>query len=115
MDVNKVANEILEELGYNYIDFIFKKERHRFPHAIYAYSEKEATDIIMIEGNNPSLARFGLAMLIVHELSHFEYRRKNDPHIDEDYTKEFKEIERKLIEKFWEICLKEHENEKKKK
>jgi hypothetical protein len=111
MDFNKFVTELLKELGYEDFEFVFEKKRHQFPHAIYAYSPKEAQDIIKVEGNNPSLIRYGLAMLVIHELAHFIYRRNNESHPDEDYTEEFKEIERDLIEEFWAICLEEHEND----
>jgi hypothetical protein len=112
MDLNKAAYDILKKMGYEDIEFVFERKRHNFPHAIYAYSPKEVQDIIVVEGNEPSLARFGLAMLIIHEISHFEYRRKYKSSPYEDFTEEFKKIERELIEKLWIICSEEHENEK---
>jgi hypothetical protein len=68
-------------------------------------THKTKYPVLELRGNEPSLIRLGLAYLIAHEISHVEYREDNPISDDEDYTDEFKEIERHNIERIWGIFL----------
>jgi hypothetical protein len=113
VNILKEAKKILNELGYNDIKIMIKNERLRFASANYAKkgigptTGKEHPDIIKIFGNEPSLIRLGIAYLLVHELSHHNYRLDNKSHPDEDHFTEFKEIEWDLREQLFEIVLSE--------
>lgn len=105
------AYKTLEQLGYNDIEIVYKKERLRFAYGQYSkagkgpITGKDHPNRISLRGNEPSLIRLGLAYLLVHELGHHEYRKENDPHENEDFTDGFKIKERELLERFWQICL----------
>ena len=107
MDINNEARKILKKLGYEDIEFEIKKARHYFPYGASA-TDKKGVRFIQFIGNEPSLARLGLALFITHELSHHIYRKKNKPHPNEDFQPEFRKIEREMIEKVWEFCREEH-------
>lgn len=114
MNVPKEARKLLDELGFENIDFYIEGKRVRFPDALCVteLSEKEKArgkenPYIQVRGNESSLVRMGLAYLIVHELSHYIYRLDHDFSPDEDYSPDFLNIEIRLRERLWNIILNE--------
>jgi hypothetical protein len=109
VNVIKEANKIFKELGYNPEDFEIKmvKRRVKYPDIVFNNEKSKKGDLplLSIFGNEPSLIRFALGYIISHELAHYEYRKLYGYNPDEDFLPEFKEIERDLIEKFWDVCM----------
>jgi hypothetical protein len=105
VDIINETRKLLKEFGYKDTDVLFIKKRYRFADAAI----NEETNRLRLFANIPSLVRTGLAYIIAHEISHLEYREQYGYNPDEDYDHKFKKIERKNIEKFWELCRKEHD------
>jgi hypothetical protein len=106
MNLKGWGEELLSKMTNDEVTLLFIKKRFYMPDGGY----RKPKDRIEIWGNGPSLARYGLAHLIGHELSHREHAKRYDGDSGDDSSETFKEIEREFIEKIWEICLEEHEN-----
>lgn len=106
MNIKGWIDEILNKLIEEDITVEFYKERYYLPDASYSEKHKK----VAIHGNGPSLARLGIAHLLGHELAHHKHVELYG-NTGDDFSPEFKEIEREMIEKIWEICLEEHEPE----
>lgn len=109
MNIRGWMDDLLLELADegDEINLLFFKERCYLPEAEY----KHQRDRIGVRGNGPSLARLGLAYLIAHELGHRKHAKLYDGDTGDDYSDQFLKIEREYIEKVWDMCLMEHEEE----
>jgi len=109
MNVIGWMNEILSKLSGDDIELEFKKGRYYFPDASYIVTKKYPNGLMRIKGNPPSLVRIGLAYLIAHELTHHEHN-KIFGNVGDDGDMVFQIMERKMLNKVWEICLEEQEH-----
>lgn len=107
--------DLLKELSTDpEIKILFNNKRAYLPEAAYidrtniGWYEGDNVKEINITGNAPSLVRLGIAHLICHELAHAEHKRLYDD-MGDDYSPIFKMIEASMIERIWNLCLKEHE------
>ena len=107
MNIRGWIDDITAELCEDEIDIDFFNQRLYLPDAQYSHTKQAMS----IYGNAPSLVRFGLAHLIGHELAHHEHAKRYDGDSGDDFSPEFREIEREIIEKIWALCLNEHEPE----
>lgn len=94
--------------------FLLKNKRCHLPTAeLYPDREVESkpgSRLLVIQGNKPSLVRYGLIMLILHEKAHYEFIKKyNDYSVDHHTDERFLKIERDLMARVDELIFEEHD------
>jgi len=101
------VKKVLELLNIEDTDIIVDNQRCTFPTASVYPNQKGR---IVITGNAPSLIRFAIASLIIHEKAHLEFMKdhpnyEGDQHLHPD----FKRIENHFLQRLDKKILEEHD------
>lgn len=101
-------DQIAEDLDLSGFEIQIKNKRCKYPTAnIYPNMEPP---LIVVEANKPSLIRYALANLLLHEQAHHKFHKKYYKYNGDHHSaREFQRIERELFQQVDRLIVEEHD------
>jgi len=98
MNIISEIRKILKLLGWSVDNIVHSNDRVKYPRAGYMPESMGGHSVLYIKGGMTALARWGLFEIIMHEMAHYNLKKrgyKNWKEHDEEFMREYFKIRKK--------------------